>query len=99
MDTRLLAYEQASTIAEIAAWANELIGKEVPGSPGYKVVRIVHFQVIKQQDGYAAAILVEVADNPNEPPIALKEEDIVVIEQLTSAIEEAPEEKTTLPEE
>jgi len=90
METRLLAYEQASTLAEIAAWANELIGKEVPGSPGYKVVRIVHFQVVKQQDSYAAAVLVEVADIHDEPPVTLKEEDIVVIEQLTSAIDETP---------
>ena len=87
METRLLAYERASTVAEIATWANERIGKEVPGSPDYKVVRIIHFQIIKQQDGYTAAMLVEVENRPDEPAVALKEADIVVIEQLTSAID------------
>ena len=99
MDTRMLAYEPATTVTEIATWANDLIGKEVPGSPGYRVVRVIQFQFIERQDGYAAMILVEVTDMPNETPVALKEEDIVVIEQLTSSIGETPENETIHSEE
>ena len=98
----MLAYEQAATVTEIATWANDLIGKEVPGSPGYKVVRVIQFQFIDRQDGYAAIILVEVEEMPNETnniQVALKEADIAVIEQLTASIGEAPESETTLPEE
>lgn len=102
MDTRMLAYEQADTVAEIATWANELIGKEAPGSPGYRVVRVIQFQFIDRQDGYAALILVEVEEWPDETSniqVALKEADIEVIEQLTASIGEAPENETTLSEE
>ena len=94
METRLLAYEQAVTTTEIAAWANDLIGKEVPGSPGYKVVRIIQFQFVQKQDGYSALILVEVTEMT--PEIAIKEADAIVIEQLTSTIDGPSENEATL---
>jgi hypothetical protein len=34
MDTRLLAYDEATMVREIASWANALIGHEVPDAPG-----------------------------------------------------------------
>jgi len=94
METRLLAYEQATTTAEIAAWANDLIGKEVPGSPGYKVVRIIQFQYASEQDSYSALILVEVTEMT--PEIAIKEADAIVIEQLTSTIDGPSENEAPL---
>lgn len=99
MHTRLLAYEHAVNMTEIARWANELPGKEVPDAPGYRVVCVLRFQVIEEKEGYAALLLMEVTDKPPEDQIALKEEDVVVIEQLTSAIGEAPSEQKMLSEE
>jgi hypothetical protein len=94
-DTRLLAYDEAATVSEIARWANALIGNDVPDSPGYQVVRVVQFQLLKQPQGYAALMLVEVTQGPPDPPIALKEADIAVIEQITSVIDKMPEQETT----
>ena len=91
METRLLAYEHAETVGEIASWANNLIGKEVPGNPGYNVVNVMRFQVMNGQIGYDAMILVEVTqrdEEEGEMQVALKEADIEVIEQLTSTIDE-----------
>ena len=88
MDTRLVGYELANKITEIASWANGLIGKEVPGEPGYKVVRVIDFQVISNQSHYDALILVEVIEQYHEIEIAIKEEDIETIEQLTSTIDD-----------
>jgi hypothetical protein len=95
MNTRLLAYDEATTVTEIANWANALIGNEVPDAPGYQVVRIVQFQLLQQSQGYAALVLVEVMQKPPDASVALKEADIAVIEQLTSAIGEAPEQETS----
>jgi hypothetical protein len=91
METRLLAYEQATTVSEIALWSNNLIGKEVPGDPGYTVVGAVQFQLINGQSGYDAMILVEVTTRHPDTQVALKEADIEVIEELTSTIDEQPE--------
>ncbi|TMD91643.1 MAG: hypothetical protein E6I79_05880 [Chloroflexi bacterium] len=91
METRLLAYEHAVTVSEIAAWANNLIGKEVPGDPGFTVVRVIQFQMISNQGGqggYDAMILVEVTEKHSDTQVALKEADIEVIEELTSSIDE-----------
>ncbi|TMD69351.1 MAG: hypothetical protein E6I91_02265 [Chloroflexi bacterium] len=88
METRLLAYEHAVTVSEIAAWANNLIGKEVPGDPGYTVVRVIQFQTTSGQSGYDAMILVEVTEIKPETQVALSEADIEVIEELTSSIDE-----------
>ena len=89
METRLLAYEHATTVSEIAAWANHLIGKEVPGDPGYIVVRVLQFQMINAQSSYAAMLLVEVTERQLETQVALSEADIEVIEELTSSIDES----------
>ena len=90
VETRLLAYEHAASVDEIATWANKLIGKEVPGDPGYSVVNVMRFQVINGQGNYDAMILVEVIqrEDEGEAQVALKEADIEVIEQLTSTIDE-----------
>ena len=100
METRLLAYEHAVTVSEIAAWANNLIGKEVPGDPRFTVVRVIQFQTISNQgnqgnqggqggqNGYDAMILVEVTEKHSDTQVALKEADIEVIEELTSSIDE-----------
>ena len=99
MDTRMLAYEHAASTTEIANWANELINKEVPGSPGYRIIRIVQFQFIEKGDRYSALILVEVTDTSSENLVALKEEDVIAIEEITSSMEDAPSSHILLPEE
>ena len=91
METRLLAYEHAVTVSEIASWANNLIGKEVPGDPGFTVVRVIQFQTISGQgvqNGYDAMILVEVTEKHSDTQVALREADIEVIEELTSSIDD-----------
>lgn len=92
VETRLLAYEHATTASEIATWANNLIGREVPGDPRYTVARVVQFQVISGQSGqssYDAMILVEVTERQFETQVALREADIEVIQELTSTIDES----------
>lgn len=89
MDTRLLGYEQAISVIEIASWANRLIGQDVPGEPGYKVVRVIDFQVISTQNRYDAVVLAEVIEQYRETEIAIKEEDIQIIEQMTSTVDES----------
>ena len=89
MDTRLLGYEQATSVIEIASWANRLIGQDVPGEPGYKVVRVIDFQVISTQNRYDAVVLAEVIEQYRETEIAIKEEDIQIIEQMTSTVDES----------
>ncbi|MHB8596877.1 MAG: hypothetical protein ACYDER_08705 [Ktedonobacteraceae bacterium] len=88
METRLLAYEHATAVSEIAGWINDLIGKEVPGNPGYIVVSVVQFQLLNNQGGYDAMILVEVTEKQFEAQITLREADIEVIQELTSSIDE-----------
>jgi hypothetical protein len=88
MESRLLAYENATTLKEIASWTNNLIGKEVPGNPGYKVINVLQFQLISSQSAYDAMILFEVTQENPEMHVALKEADIEVIEELTSTIDE-----------
>lgn len=91
METRLLGYEHATSMTEISAWANGLIGKELPDFPQYRVVRIIHFQALAARDGYDALVLVEVEERPEETEqIALRAEDIAVIEELTSTVGEEP---------
>ncbi len=88
VETRLLAYEHATTVSEIAGWTNGLIGKEVPGNPGYIVVSVVQFQLLNNQGGYNAMILVEVTERQMETQITLREADIEVIQELTSSMDE-----------
>ncbi|HKV57521.1 MAG TPA: hypothetical protein VJO32_04545 [Ktedonobacteraceae bacterium] len=88
----MLGYEQAKTVTEIASWANELVGKAVPGYPDYRVVKVVQFQLVRTQNGYDAALLVDVMEWLNEDnEVSLRESDVKVIEQLTSTIMEPPE--------
>ena len=88
MDTLLLAYERATNMTEIAGWANALRGKEAPGAPGLRVIRVVRFQILDKGEYYTALILVEVSDLASENQVALKEADMVEIEQITSGIED-----------
>ena len=84
----MLAYERAETVTEIATWANGLTGKAVPGYPDYRVVKILHFQLVRHQQGYDAALLVEVRKwFDEESQVTLREADVEVIEQLTSTID------------
>jgi hypothetical protein len=94
----MLAYEHAATMAEIADWANGLPGKEAPGSPGYRVVRILRFQVIARGDHYAALVLVEVTDISSNNPVVLKEADMVEIDNITATIGDIPTSNSTLSE-
>ena len=99
METCMLGYERAETVTEIAAWANELIGKAVPNHPEYQIVKVVQFQLVSTQIGYDAMLLLDVAHWPEEnDQIALREEDVQVIEQLTSVISETPAGETKLQE-
>jgi hypothetical protein len=92
METCLLGYERAETVTEIATWANELIGKAVPGYPDYRVVKVVQFQLVPTQPGYDAALLVDVIEWLNEDSqVTLREADVEVIEHLTSTIMEPHE--------
>ena len=88
MQSRLLAYERATTVNEIATWANNLIGKEVPGDPNYLIVSVLRFQLLSNRSAYDAMILFEVTHINHSKEIALKESDIEVIEELTSIIDE-----------
>ena len=88
METRLLAYEHATTVSEIARWTNDLIGKELPDNAGYIVVSVVQFQLINSQGCYDALILVEVKERQIDTEVTLRAADIKVIEELTSSIEE-----------
>ena len=92
MQTCMLGYEQAKTVTEIASWANELVGKAVPGYPDYRVVKVVQFQLVRTQTGYDAALLVDVTEWLNEDSeVSLRESDVKVIEQLTATILEPSE--------
>lgn len=99
METRMLAYEHARTVAEMTGWVNDLIGKEVPDAPGYRLVRVVQFQFVEHREQYAALFLVEVTDTQAENGLALKEEDMVVIERLTSSIDSEGGPRVAFPEE
>ena len=89
METRMLAYESAATMTQIALWANDLVGKEVPGLPDYRVIKVVQFQILNAQEGYDAMILVEVAERPPDTDeLLLRKADIEVIEDLTATIGE-----------
>lgn len=89
METCMLAYERAKTVTEITTWANELVGKAVPGYPDYRVVKVARFQIVPTQNGYDAALLVEVMQwIDEESQVTLREADVKVIEQLTSTIDE-----------
>jgi hypothetical protein len=89
METCLLAYERAESVTEIATWANELVDKAVPGYPDFRVVKVLHFQLVPLQHGYDAALLVEIRSwLDEESQVTLREADVEVIEQLTSTIDE-----------
>ena len=91
METRMLGLEAAHTVHEIAAWANDLIGKEVPGLPDYRVIRVIQFQLLSTHKGYDAMLLVEIAERPVDTTeqVALRAEDIEIIEELTAAVGES----------
>ncbi len=100
METRLLAYDRATSVSEIALWGNSLIGNLLPNSPRWRIVSIVRFQILQQLDTYSALLLVEVTEI--EPDIMehieLRAEDIQVIEELTSSIAEEPLEESRVAE-
>ena len=89
METRLLAYDHATSLSEIAAWGNALIGVVLPDSPQWCVLRIVRFQVLQQSGAYSALLLVEVTQvEPDAMEhIELRAEDIQIIEELTASID------------
>lgn len=90
METCMLAYERAETVTEITTWANGLLDKAVPGYPDYRVVKVIRFQIIPVQNGYDAALLVEVRRwYDEESQVMLREADVEVIEQLTSSMGES----------
>ena len=89
MQSRLLAYEHATTVNEIATWANNLIGQEVPGDPNLLVISVMQFQLLSNQSFFDAMILFEVTHKEPGTEVALKEADIEMIEELTSAIDES----------
>jgi hypothetical protein len=89
METRMLAYESAATVTQIALWANDLVGKEVPGLPDYRVIKVVQFQILNAKEGYDAMLLVEVAERPPDTDeLMLRKADIEIIEDLTATIGE-----------
>jgi hypothetical protein len=92
METRLLAYDHATSLSEIAAWGNALIGVVLPDSPQWRVLRIVRFQVLQQSGAYSALLLVEVTQvEPDAMEhIELRAEDIQIIEELTASIDPEP---------
>jgi len=90
METRMVGLEAAHTVSEIATWANNLIGQEMPGLPDYRVVRVIQFQLLITQAGYDAMLLVEVAERPldTSEQVALRAQAIEVIVELTSVVGE-----------
>lgn len=86
MDTRLVGIENGATTTEVAASANDLIGKPVPGYPDLIAVRIIQFQMSPRPEGYDALILVEVTEM--QEPLNLKAADIEAIIEITSAVDE-----------
>lgn len=86
METRLLGHERAETVLDVAAWANDLIGKEVPGQPGYKVIKVIQFQLVQLAAGYDAMVLVEVQEEGES--LNLRAADVEAIVDITSAVDE-----------
>ncbi|GCE06976.1 hypothetical protein [Dictyobacter aurantiacus] len=86
METRLLGHERADTVLDVAAWANDLIGKDLPGQPGYRVIKVIQFQLVQLDAGYDAMVLVEV-QNEGEF-LNLKEADVEAIVDITSAVDD-----------
>ncbi|GCF10030.1 hypothetical protein [Dictyobacter arantiisoli] len=86
MDTRLVGLEHVPSVMEVAARANDLIGKEVPGSPGYIVIKVIQFELTQHGSRYDALLLVEI-DEPQEP-LNLKAADVEAIVEITSAVDE-----------
>ncbi|GLV60346.1 hypothetical protein KDH_71660 [Dictyobacter sp. S3.2.2.5] len=86
METRLLGHKGADTVLDVAAWANDLIGKELPGQPGYRVIKVIQFQLVQLDAGYDALVLVEV-QNEGEF-LNLKAADVEEIVDITAAVDE-----------
>ncbi|GER92197.1 hypothetical protein KDW_63590 [Dictyobacter vulcani] len=86
METRLLGFEHAETVKDVANWANGIIGKEVPGEPGYTVVKVIQFQLVQLSNGYDVLVLVEVKEELE--PLNLREADVEAIVNITSAVDE-----------
>ncbi|QBD79550.1 hypothetical protein EPA93_27655 [Ktedonosporobacter rubrisoli] len=92
METRLLGYDKAANMTEIADWANALPGKEFPGTPGYRVRRIVSFQILPGEEGYAAMVMVEIEEMSQDvEQTVIREADVIEIEEITSSVGEPPE--------
>lgn len=86
METRLLGHKDAATVLTVADWANALIGKEVPGQPGYKVIKVIQFQLVPLSAGYDAMVLVEVQEEAE--PLNLRAADVEAIVDITSAVDD-----------
>ena len=85
MDTRLVGLEHVPTVTEVAARANDLIGKEVPGSPGCIVIRVIQFELTPHGSSYDALLLVEVEEQHD--PLNLKAADVEAIVEITSSVD------------
>ncbi|MCB0164634.1 MAG: hypothetical protein KDI79_10425 [Anaerolineae bacterium] len=59
MITKLIAKEGFTTLEEVSAWSNNLIGKAAPDSPNFKFEKIVQFQLIQKGDSYGVILMVE----------------------------------------
>lgn len=86
METRLVGIESGATTTEVAASANSLIGRPVPGYPELTAIRIVQFQMSPCPEGYDALILVEVI--ATQEPLNLNAADVEAIVEITSAVDE-----------
>ena len=86
METRLIGIEHGATVTEVAAKANDLIGKPVPGYPGFIVIRLIQFQMSPRPEGYDALLLVEVVEK--QEPLNLKAADVEAIVELASIVDE-----------
>ncbi|GCE21169.1 hypothetical protein [Dictyobacter kobayashii] len=86
METRLLGHERAETVLDVASWANDLIGREVPGQPGYKVIKVLQFQLVPLPAGYDAMVLAEVQEE--EESLNLRAADVEAIVDITSAVDD-----------
>lgn len=85
METRLLGFEHAETVKDVAAWANGMIGKEVPGESGYRVVKVIQFQLVQLSNSYDVLALAEVKEELE--PLNLREADVEAIVDITSAVD------------
>lgn len=59
MNTKLMAKDGFTTLEEVSAWSNNLVGKTTPESPNFKIEKILQFQLVQKGDSYGVMVLVE----------------------------------------